>query len=84
MYTSGLSFAVLQAKEINEEQSHKAPSQIHFVSQQHGQSNVAVMLHTRVRVLSIYLGQDLQVVSSEELPRKKVLTPTVISSIWAT
>jgi len=84
MYTSGLSFAVLQAKEINEEQSHKAPSQIHFVSQQHGQSNVAVMLHTRVRVLSIYLGQDLHVVSSEELPRKKVLTPTVISSIWAT
>jgi hypothetical protein len=40
-------------------------------SQYHGQSNVAVILHIRVRVLSIYLGQDLQIVSSKELPRKK-------------
>jgi hypothetical protein len=71
MYTSGLSFAALQAEEINGEQSHRAPSQIHFASQYHEQSKVAVMLHIRVRALSIYLGQDLQVVSSEELPRRK-------------
>ena len=70
MYTSGLSFAVQQAGEINGEQSHRAPPQIHFVSQYHGQSNVAVTLHIRVRVLSIYLGQDPQIVSSKELSRK--------------
>jgi hypothetical protein len=70
MYISGLSFAVLQAGEMNGEHSHRAPAPQKHFSQYHEQSTAAAMLHITVRVLSIYLGQDIEVFSSEEFPRK--------------